>query len=239
MPRRSEVAYLIAKAPLAGATKTRLCPPLGPTQAARLAEAFLVDSVALIQRAGCEARIMCRTNYEQRVLEDVVGTAARICVQPGRGLGDALESAFRQGIADGFEAVAVIGPDSPTLPPRVVRDAFQALKRGVDVALGPSEDGGYYLLAARAVYRWLFHAMPWSTSTVGALTLARCQAARLSTLVLPIWYDVDDSAALAHLQAELRAGAPDLAPHTRSVLGVDRPGVPRLVGTTLPYGAST
>jgi rSAM/selenodomain-associated transferase 1 len=239
MPRRREVAYLIAKAPIVGATKTRLCSALGPAQAARLAEAFLVDSVALVQRAGCEVRIMCRTHHEQRVIEDIVRTAARICVQPGHGLGNALESAFSMGLADGFDAVAVIGADSPTLRSPVVRDAFLALKRGADVALGPSEDGGYYLLAARAVYRWLFWDMPWSTSSVGALTLARCQAAGLSTHVLPTWYDVDDSVALARLQAELRAGARDLAPHTRSVLGLDDPGVPRLAGTTMLYGART
>lgn len=238
-PRRSAVVYLIAKAPVAGATKTRLCPPLGPAQAARLAEAFLVDSLALVQRTGCEVRLMCRTHHERRVLADLVGGAVQICVQPGRGLGDALESAFDQGLADGFGSVAVIGADSPTLPSLVVRDAFRVLERGADVALGPSDDGGYYLLAARALHRGLFRDMPWSTSRVGALTLVRCQTAGLSTHVLPAWYDVDDSAALARLQAELRESARDIAPRTRAVLGLHRPGISQRVGTLVSYGART
>lgn len=239
MARCSEVAYLIAKAPLAGVTKTRLCPPLLPVQAARLAQAFLVDAVGLIQQAGCQVRIMCRTAPEQAALEDLVGTAAAVCVQPGHGLGDALESAFRAGRADGFDAIAVVGADSPTLPPSVVHQAFAALRRGADVALGPSDDGGYYLLGAHVLHRSLFQDMPWSTNRVGMLTLARCQTAGLSTHVLPTWYDVDDGASLSRLQAELRAGAPSLAPRTRSVLGLHGPSPLPLARTTAPYGAIT
>jgi rSAM/selenodomain-associated transferase 1 len=236
MPRRT-VVYVMAKAPRAGAAKTRLCPPLCPAQAARLAEAFLVDTVAIVQRAGCEVRVMCRNGAERRALESVLGASTPVCVQEGKGLGDALESAFRQGLADDGTAVAVLGADSPTLPPPLVREAFVALGRGADVALGPSEDGGYYLLAARALHQSLFHDMPWSTCAVGALTLARCREAGLSAHVLPTWYDVDDRASLARLQAELSGGAPSLAPRTRSALEHPGRGVPRPAAPTLSYGA--
>jgi len=235
--RRSETVYVMAKAPRAGAAKTRLCPPLYPVQAARLAEALLLDAVAVVQRAGCQVRIMCRSTSEQLALEELLGATTSVSVQAGKGLGDALESAFRQGLTDGGAAVAVLGADSPTLAPAVVREAFVALRRGADVALGPSEDGGYYLLAARALHPALFYDMPWSTSAVGALTLARCQDAGLSTYLLPTWYDVDDGASLARLQMELRTGAPSLSPRTRAALGIPGPGVPRPAPMELSYGA--
>jgi rSAM/selenodomain-associated transferase 1 len=237
MLRRSEVVYVMAKAPQPGAAKTRLCPPLQPAQAARLAEAFLRDAVAIVERAGCQGRIMCRGDAERLALENLLRASTPVQVQTGAGLGDALESAFRQGLADGCEAVGVLGADSPTLPPAVVREAFVALRRGADVALGPSDDGGYYLLAARALHSALFHDMPWSTSAVGALTLARCREAGLSTHLLPTWYDVDDGASLARLQAELRTGAPSLAPLTRAALGIPAAEVPRPAPAPLSYGA--
>jgi uncharacterized protein len=237
MERRSEVVYLIAKAPESGAAKTRLCPPLHPTQAARLAEAFLLDTVAIVQRAGCQVRVMCRAPSERLAMAQLLSASVSVGVQSGKGLGNALESAFRQGLRNGWEAVAVLGTDSPTLAPAVVREAFLVLRRGVDVALGPSEDGGYYLLAARALHPSLFREMPWSTSTVGALTLARCQNLGLSTYQLPTWYDVDDSASLDRLQAELSMGARSLAPRTRATLGILGRGAPRPARSARSCGA--
>jgi len=218
MIRASRVVYVVAKAPRAGATKTRLCPPLTPTQAAQLAEGFLADSLTAVRYARCEARVICPSVSERVLLANAIGGAAGIGVQAGNGLGDALESAFRQGLADGFEAVGVLGPDSPTLPPLLLHQAFAAIARGADVALGPCADGGYYLLVARALYPQLFRDMVWSTSAVAETTLARCRRDRLRTHVLPTWYDVDDSASLARLRAELASGPPAVAPRTRSVL---------------------
>jgi len=218
MTRGSRVVYVVAKAPRAGATKTRLCPPLTPTQAAQLAQAFLADSLTVVRHARCEARIICPSAAERIVLANAIGEAAGIGVQSGKGLGDALESAFRQGLADGFETVGVLGPDSPTLPPLLLHQAFAAITRGADVALGPCADGGYYLLVARALYAQLFRDMVWSTSAVAETTIARCRRDRLRTHVLPTWYDVDDSASLARLRAELASGPPAVAPRTRSVL---------------------
>ena len=214
---RDAVVYVVAKAPRAGASKTRLCPPLRPPQAARLAEAFLLDTVALARRAGCRVRVICRDAAEQATLERIVADAP-VCVQAGAGLGAALESAFSRGLADGAAAVAVLGADSPTLPPARVREAFAALARGADVALGPSDDGGYYLLAARALHPTLFRDMAWSTSTVAQVTLERCRAAGLRPYLLPRWYDVDDVASLVRLRAELARAPVDVAPRTRSEL---------------------
>jgi rSAM/selenodomain-associated transferase 1 len=209
------VVYVVAKAPRGGVAKTRLCPPLLPDQAARLAEAFLLDTVDTVRRAGLPPRVICRDRAERAYLAPVAGV--HVEAQDGAGLGDALECAFRRGLDDGFPVVAVLGADSPTLPAAMLEQAFRAVAAGADVALGPSEDGGYYLLVARALHPSLFRNMPWSTSAVAKLTLRRCRAAGLRVHVLPLWYDVDDPAALVRLRRDLASATPH-AVHTRAAL---------------------
>jgi glycosyltransferase A (GT-A) superfamily protein (DUF2064 family) len=118
--------------------------------------------------------------------------------------------------------VAVLGADSPTLPAYVIREAFDALD-AADVSLGPSEDGGYYLLASRRVHPSLFREMIWSTDTVAQETIVRCEAAGLTLHLLPAWYDVDDSLALDRLLADLETAPPGIARHTRLILGTGAP----------------
>ena len=221
--RPRSLVYVVAKAPRAGQAKTRLCPPLTPDQSARLADAFLQDTVTLAQRAGVDVRLICRDEEERAAL--IAGDAGRagavtVYIQHGSGLGAALESAFVQGLADGYPAVAVLGADTPTLPPAIVAEAFAALRSDVDVALGSSDDGGYYLLAASRLYPQLFRDMIWSTSQVAAETLRRCAALNLRTHLLPEWSDVDDAAALARLivQLDTKSIGPDVASHTRAAL---------------------
>ncbi len=217
MPGQSAV-YVVAKAPRPGASKTRLCPPLTPAAAAHLAAAFLLDSVHIVRQAGLEARIICRDAGERVALERLVGDQATVAVQSGHGLGAALESAFRLGFASGCTAVGVLGSDNPTLPPAALTEAYAALAAGSDVSIGPSEDGGYYLLAARALYPDLFRNMVWSTSEVVADTLQRCAAADLRVHRVAEWYDVDEAADLARLRADLAGSESPAAPATRAAL---------------------
>ncbi len=215
-----EVVYIIAKAPRPGHSKTRLCPPLTHEQAADLARAFLLDTVVLAQSSGADVRLMCRDVLEQQSLAEHVSADVPVDTQSTHGLGDALESAFVRGLAAGYRAVSVIGMDTPTLPPATLREAFLALRDGADVVLGPSEDGGYYLLAASAVHPHLFRDMVWSTSTVARETVDRCQTLRLRTHVLQSWQDVDDCAVLEQLRVSLEIMPATTAPHTRRALRV-------------------
>jgi len=116
--------------------------------------------------------------------------------------------------------VGVFGADSPTLDPHILRGAFAALEDGADVALGPSADGGYYLLAASEVHPRLFHRMPWGTRSVARLTLERCVSFGLTAVTLPTWYDVDDWAGVVQLREEVSHDAADVARHTRHELGI-------------------
>lgn len=233
-PERS-VVYIIAKAPRAGVSKTRLCPPLEPAQAAGLARALLLDTLAAVHGAGIEGRIMCRDASERAELAALTGRHLAVHVQAGSGLGDALESAFRTGLADGFAAVGVLAADSPTVPPAVLHPAFTRLEDERDVALGRSEDGGYYLLAARALHPVLFRDMVWSTAMVAQETLDRCRATGLRCRLLPTWYDVDDAAGLARLRTDLAQAPRHVAPHTRAMLAQLARSGPALAGGSAPH----
>jgi rSAM/selenodomain-associated transferase 1 len=219
------VVYVVAKAPAAGAVKTRLCPPLTPDQAAELARAFLLDTLVTVARADLVPRIMSRGRAEEHALQTLVGPGTHVAVQLGTGLGPALESAFDEGFSDGFAAVAVLGADSPTLPATILREAFQALDDGHDVALGRTNDGGYYLLAARAVHTPLFREMRWSTPSVANATLRRCRALGLRAHLLPTWYDVDDASTLSRLHGDLAHQPRSVARLTRAVLARHAPPV--------------
>ena len=213
-----DVVYVVAKAPRPGHSKTRLCPPLLPDQAARLAAAFLEDTIALAVGAGVDVRLICRDEGEREALLPFAAGRASVHVQDGIGLGAALESAFVGGLGDGYRGVGVLGMDSPTLPRTVIVRAFAHLHRGADVVLGPSVDGGYYLLAARRTYPSLFRDMAWSTSAVARETLARCAALGLRARMVERWRDVDDDAGLRALRRQVETAGPRVAPATRTVL---------------------
>ena len=218
-PRRCAV-YVVAKAPRPGQSKTRLCPPLGPAQAAHLAAAFLQDTIALVREAGVDLRLICRDEAERQALLPFVGdgtAAAAVHVQSGIGLGAALESAFEIGLSEGCDAVGVLGMDTPALPPRIVTESFEALA-SADVALGPSVDGGYYLLTARRLVPDLFRDMVWSTANVAAETRQRCAALGLRVHDLPQQDDVDDFAALLRLRDALDGTDGGGARRTRAAL---------------------
>jgi uncharacterized protein len=218
------VIYVVAKAPRAGQSKTRLCPPLEPEQSATLAAAFLRDTVALACESGADVRLLCRDEAEREALlpftetGNVRGVPVTVHVQDGIGLGAALESAFVRGLADGYGAAGVLGMDTPALDPGIVREAFGCLSSDDEVAFGPSDDGGYYLLTARRTHPTLFRDMVWSTDQVGRETIERCEALGLRVHQLPQAGDVDDAASLAALCHALEGIPETVAPHTRRAL---------------------
>ncbi len=126
-------------------------------------------------------------------------------------------------LAGGCPGVLLIGSDTPTLPAAVLHEAVDLVASGgPDVVLGPSEDGGYYLIGLRARRPELFVEMPWSTGTVLAETVRRAEALGLTVALLPTWFDVDTPPDLARLAASLAASDEPAAPHTRRFIGGDR-----------------
>jgi uncharacterized protein len=214
----SDVALTImAKAPRAGAVKTRLCPPLSPREAAGLARCLLRDTIAKARSLADVTAMIAYTPAGERAAFERLATDLALVPQQGHDLGERMRAALAQGLRTHRHAIA-IGTDTPTLPAAALRLAIDRLgSDDVDVVLGPAEDGGYYLIGVRADHPALFAEVPWSTSAVLDLTLRRAAAAGLRCALLPAWFDVDTPADLARLRAAL-ADAPHQAPSTSRFL---------------------
>lgn len=220
-PLRSCGIAVMAKASIPGRTKTRLVPPLTVEEAAAFNTAFLQDVSANILAASRQTHI---AGYMAFGPPDAVGFFHAV-LPPGIGLieawwpdfGDCLFSAITHLFALGHEAAVVLNSDSPTLPTSLLVEAARALASAGDRAvIGPSTDGGYYLLGLKAAHRRLFDDIDWSTDRVAAQTLERAREIGLPVHVLPAWYDVDELAALRLLHSELFAAhafAADLRSH--------------------------
>ena len=139
--------------------------------------------------------------------------------QHGRDLGERMRSVLGALLRAGHPAAIALGTDTPTLPRALLQRAVDLAASGdVDVVLGPSEDGGYYLIGVRDDYPTLFEGVPWSTPAVLDVTLRRADDAGLRSALLPTWFDVDTPDDLARLRAAL-IDTPHVAPATRRFLG--------------------
>jgi uncharacterized protein len=199
---------VMAKAPQAGKVKTRLAPVLGFEGAAALNVCFLRDTarnIAEIVAEGGAFGLVCYTPAgEEGAFKELLPDGFGLIVQRGDGFGERLAAAAKDILGCGFESVCLIDSDSPTLPGTVLRQAVDELMRPGDrMVIGPSDDGGYYLIGLKQTHVGVFEAIAWSTSTVYAETLERVNEAGLELVELPRWYDVDDTETLAVLEAEL------------------------------------
>jgi rSAM/selenodomain-associated transferase 1 len=198
----------MAKAPQEGKVKTRLFGVLGPAEALELYINFLRDTFALMEEAWMDREtvslVLCYTpESEQEAFECVEREGSMMLAQRGDDLGERLCNCFADLFESGFESVAVIGADSPTLPVDFLIEAFDSLKNDDDVVLGPAEDDGYYLLGMRRLHDQLFENIPWGTDGVLTATKDRASHAGLNLVLLPLWYDVDTPEELERLRREL------------------------------------
>lgn len=205
---------VFAKVPAAGAVKTRLTPPLTPREAATLYQAFLTDALHAFTGLGVAVRLYLPPS-EAAMPAGVVPAGVSVHAQRGEGLGARMEAALDETLAAGYARAVVIGTDHPTLPLGVVPEALEALRAPGTVAVGPSDDGGFYLLGIDRPRPELFARMTYSHPGVFEATCARAGSGALR--VLPRWYDVDDAESLARLEADVRAGVP-VGPRTGAVL---------------------
>ena len=210
---------IMAKAPRAGAVKTRLCPPLSLADAAALYRCFLLDKIEQVRslRTACPA--VAYSPPEGRAFFEEVAPNFFLVPQRGADLGDRLAHSLGELLDRGHRGALAIDSDTPTLPVGFLQQALDLVTTPtIDVVLGPTEDGGYYLIGLRTVYGELFEAMAWSTSQVLSETIRRAHASGLRVACLPPWYDIDTADDLARLRATL-AGSDGEAPrHTRGFL---------------------
>ena len=220
-----DALIVFAKAPVPGQVKTRLtaCPASGAgsalseADAARLYEAFLRDALGQYSALGPDVRLYWGSPPD--MIPDALTPAdVQAFVQAGDGLGARMQRAFLETFAAGYERAAIIGTDHPTLPSAFVEEAFRALREPLAITIGPSEDGGYYLLGMNEFYPQLFAGMRYSRADVFSETLTRAERMSAALTILPPWYDVDTPEALRRLRMDLED--PDVrVPHTRRVLG--------------------
>jgi hypothetical protein len=211
---------VMAKAPRPGFSKTRLCPPLRPDQAARLSAAFLRDITENIALAARDAPIAGYIAYAPAGMEAAfdshLAPATGLLLADGsppmppsvQGFGRSLLHAITAMLDCGHGSAVVLNSDSPTLPTSLLSRTAAALAHPGDrVVLGPADDGGYYLLGMKAAHAHLFADIAWSTGTVAETTRLRAAEMGLELVELPPWYDVDDRAALDRLLLETEAPA--------------------------------
>ncbi len=208
---------VMAKASAPGRTKTRLVPPLSYEQAAALNTAFLQDISENLLLAGRHAGIAGYAAYAPRGAEDffhrILPRDIGLIEACLPNFGDCLLHTIEEIFARAHGSAVVLNSDSPTLPTaRLIETADTLARPGERAVLGPSSDGGYYLLGLKTAHRRIFEDIAWSTERVAAQTLDRARELRLDVHMLPVWYDVDDVEGLRRLNAEVRqARAPGSA----------------------------
>jgi hypothetical protein len=206
------VLVIMAKAPRIGAVKTRLTPRLSPEAVTDFYRCLLNDTLALATSlADVKVAIMC-PDSDVSELARWAFKEADVVAQTGEGLAAALTSVFAHFADDHQRRIIAFNSDSPHLPRSVLEDAFETLT-GHDMVVGPTHDGGYYLVGAKASHRTLFEGDGMGTSSALEKLLYRARTLQLSVGFAPPFYDIDVADDLTRLAEELRL-APARAPRT-------------------------
>ena len=238
---------VMTKAPKAGQVKTRLVPPLTAEEAAELNKCFLRDTAATISSVcsgglrppnALHARSHLGAHraplqYAARGIAVYTPVGAEsayngilpadfsLLPQRGDKFGERLYFAVEDLFRCGFDSVCLIDSDSPTVPAENFAEAVELLSASEDrVVLGPSDDGGYYLIGLKEPHRQLFEQIDWSTERVLNQTIQRATESGLEIKLLPKGYDVDDVGGLRRLRDELfgQSARDTKAPNTRKFL---------------------
>jgi rSAM/selenodomain-associated transferase 1 len=195
---------VMAKVPRAGFVKTRLRPFLSDGQAAELAVCFLQDTISNIKSASQNIIVAFAPSDGRALLKSILPEDLTLIEQNGDDLSERLESAIEYAESRKFSPIIVIGADSPTLPAEFIETALESFKSDeTDIALGATEDGGFYLIGLRAKHSGLFENIAWSSSSVFAQTKANIELLELNLFQLPDWYDVDTPNDLIFLRNEI------------------------------------
>lgn len=193
---------VMARYPQAGTVKTRLARVIGAEPACRLYSAFLRDIEARF--SGKDRALVWVYEPPDAAFSQVVTPGARCIPQKGNGLGERMHNCFRHLCNAGFAPVVMIGADVPHVRAEWLDEAEESLARA-DVVVGPSDDGGYYLVAMRTPHD-VFSGIEMSTNRVLAQTLRRVAALGLEVHLLPQTFDIDEAHHLVQLRRLLDRG---------------------------------
>jgi rSAM/selenodomain-associated transferase 1 len=215
---------IMAKAPKPGVVKTRLAQSLPLEAVVELYRCLLDDTMALARSLGdVDVAIMCPAS-DMEDLSRAVGDSIPIVAQSGDGLAAGLTSVFAHFAEAGRRRIVAFNSDSPHLPASVLVSAFRALAQS-DVVVGPTHDGGYYLVGATASHPGLFAGDGLGTTNAYEALLGRVRALGLSVSLTDAFYDIDVAEDLSRLAAELQS-VPGRAPRTAQWLMEWRKAMP-------------
>jgi len=211
MRSRPFAFVLYARVPRRGEVKTRMLPHLDADEALALHLALIEDSLDLLRQATAEADAVPYVAFSEpwepsrdgpdHRLSRAIGDI-RLLPQRGTDLGDRLIHTCDDLLDRRHSGVVVIGSDSPTLPPERLVHAQAALRQEAEAVVGPTDDGGYYLIGVGRRLPGLFDGISWGTGTVYADTMAAALRIGVRVDVLPFWYDIDRVGDLARLYRE-------------------------------------
>ncbi|MDA0746937.1 MAG: TIGR04282 family arsenosugar biosynthesis glycosyltransferase [bacterium] len=213
---------IVAKNPIPGTVKTRLQSRYSPEQAAQIYHAFIQDTLHTAIRVPVHNRFLaCSPPDAVAALSAIAGPRFQVFPQIEADLGTRMHAALTHCFEQGAHQAILLGTDIPSLPANHLHQAFTLLSQK-DTVLGPSTDGGYYLIGLTAPCLHIFQNIEWSTPAVLSQTVERIQAAGLSLGLLPPWYDVDTpeelDILLAHARALEQSGSSDTPRHTLACL---------------------
>jgi rSAM/selenodomain-associated transferase 1 len=234
---------IMTKAPEAGKVKTRLTPPLTSAEAAALNVCFLRDlseSIADATRHSPANGVAIYTPAgKEAAYEDILPEDFLLIAQRGNDFGERLSNAVTDLLSAGFDSACLINSDSPTVPAANFAEAANELARPGDrIVIGPSDDGGYYLIGLKQLHHRVFENIDWSTERVLEQTLERAEQIGIPVHQLPSDFDVDDRATLQRLCSELLGDYVNVAPNTRRFLKqiIEREGRKRIWPKTTESG---
>jgi rSAM/selenodomain-associated transferase 1 len=209
---------MVAKEPVPGSCKTRLCPPLSAGDATDLYHGFVTDLVGKLRdlsaqnlTTGIAYTPDAAVTYFEREAPGLL-----LLPQEGPSLGERLCGIAKEFLKQACDSVVIMSSDSPTIPTHLLLSAFDRLRES-DVVVGPCFDGGYYLIGLSTYAPKIFERITWSTDQVLLQTVDRAREAGLSVSLLPTWYDVDTVADLTQLAADA-LGSVSETPATAAVL---------------------
>jgi rSAM/selenodomain-associated transferase 1 len=193
----------MAKAPIPGTVKTRLAPPLTLEQAAGLSRALLLDQLEhLTELEDAELYVAFAPSDAMSLVAGMVPAGYRCFAQRGGELGERMSQVFTELRRRGHRSLIMIGSDLPPVPLDTFHLGFAQLSAGEKrVVLGPSLDGGYYLVGMNQPVPEVFSGMTWSHDQVLAETVQRLTRLGIDFTLLPQWFDVDKVSDIARLRA--------------------------------------
>lgn len=192
-----EALIIFVRHPELGKVKTRLAKDIGDAAALELYKQLLAHTHHIASPLSCDKFVF----YADKLIADDLWSSGDFIKkqQSGKDLGQRMHNAFEELFAAGYERVVIIGSDCPEITTELLIQSFRLLATN-EAAIGPSHDGGYYLLGLTKLIPALFEHKPWSTADVYKQTIANLERLNIHCSILPVLRDVDTAEDLLWLR---------------------------------------